>query len=101
MDKETEKSKKSSLSKENRRKDIDENKKQDFLERNRASSMRSRAKRKAWIQQLENTVKCVNEKNASLQMEVSTLRNEVAKLKTLLLAHKDCAITQAMKKGKI
>lgn len=86
-------------SKENRRKDIDD-KKQDFLERNRASSMRSRAKRKAWIQQLEDTVKSVNEKNTSLQAEVSALRSEVAKLKTLLLAHKDCAITKAMKKGK-
>lgn len=75
-------------------------KKQDILERNRASSMRARAKRKAWIQQLERSVYNVNETNAVLQLEVRALRSEVAKLKTLLLAHKDCPVTKAMEQGK-
>lgn len=87
--------------KENAKKTIDQLKKKDILERNRASSMRARAKRKAWIQQLERNVTNVNEANAALQMEVKALRAEVAKLKTLLLAHKDCPITKAMQKGKL
>ncbi|XP_046472484.1 cyclic AMP-dependent transcription factor ATF-2 isoform X1 [Neodiprion pinetum] len=74
-------------------------KKLDILERNRASSMRARAKRKAWVQQLERSVYNVNEANAALQMEVRALRSEVAKLKTLLLAHKDCPVTKAMEQG--
>lgn len=74
-------------------------KKKEILERNRASSMRARAKRKAWIQQLERTVTNVNETNVALQMEIKVLRTEVAKLKTLLLAHKDCPVTKAMQKG--
>jgi cyclic AMP-dependent transcription factor ATF-2 len=37
--------------------------------------------------------------NQQLQLEVATLRREVADLKTLLLAHKDCPITQAMTQG--
>lgn len=74
-------------------------KKQDILERNRASSMRARAKRKAWIQQLERSMYNVNEANAVLQLEVRALRSEVAKLKTLLLAHKDCPVTKAMEQG--
>lgn len=76
-------------------------KKKEILERNRASSMRARAKRKAWIQQLERTVTNVNETNVALQMEIKVLRTEVAKLKTLLLAHKDCPVTKAMQKGNL
>ncbi|KOC66462.1 Cyclic AMP-dependent transcription factor ATF-2 [Habropoda laboriosa] len=89
-----------SFKKENRNKPMeDQLKKKEILERNRASSMRARAKRKAWIQQLERTVANVNETNVALQMEVKVLRSEVAKLKTLLLAHKDCPVTKAMQKG--
>ncbi|XP_015591409.1 cyclic AMP-dependent transcription factor ATF-2 [Cephus cinctus] len=84
---------------DNQNRNIDPHKKKEILERNRASSMRARAKRKAWIQQLERTVNNVNETNAVLQMEVRALRSEVAKLKTLLLAHKDCPVTKAMEKG--
>jgi regulator of replication initiation timing len=83
------------------KKTIDQLKKKDILERNRASSMRARAKRKAWIQDLQRTVTNVNEANAALQMEVKVLRTEIAKLKTLLLAHKDCPVTKAMQKGKL
>ncbi|XP_012274182.1 cyclic AMP-dependent transcription factor ATF-2 isoform X2 [Orussus abietinus] len=85
--------------KERRTRSIDRHKKQELLERNRASSMRARAKRKAWIQQLERTVSNVNETNAALQMEVRALRAEVSKLKVLLLAHKECPVTKAMEKG--
>ncbi|XP_017893379.1 cyclic AMP-dependent transcription factor ATF-2 [Ceratina calcarata] len=86
--------------KENRNKTTeDPAKKKVMLERNRASSMRARAKRKAWIQHLENTISNANETNVALQMEIKVLRSEVAKLKTLLLAHKDCPVTKAMQKG--
>ncbi|OAD60990.1 Cyclic AMP-dependent transcription factor ATF-2 [Eufriesea mexicana] len=88
------------MKKGNRSKTLeDQLKKKEILERNRASSMRARAKRKAWIQQLERTVANVNETNVALQMEIKVLRTEVAKLKTLLLAHKDCPVTKAMQKG--
>lgn len=85
--------------KENVKKTIDQLKKKDILERNRASSMRARAKRKEWIQELQRTVTNVNETNTALQMEVKTLRKEVTRLKTLLLTHKDCPVTKAMQKG--
>ncbi|KAK0085090.1 hypothetical protein PV325_005795 [Microctonus aethiopoides] len=77
----------------------DVSKKQEILERNRASSMRARAKRKQWIEQLEKTVKNVNTINASLQMEINSLQMEMTKLKTILMAHKDCPVTKAMEKG--
>ncbi|KAL0122464.1 hypothetical protein PUN28_007293 [Cardiocondyla obscurior] len=79
-------------------KSVDQLKRKDLLERNRASSMRARAKRKEWIQDLQRTVTSVNDANTALQMEVKTLRKEVARLKTLLLAHRDCPVTKAMQK---
>ncbi|XP_046823264.1 cyclic AMP-dependent transcription factor ATF-2 [Vespa crabro] len=88
-----------SYEKENPNGNVDQHKKKELLERNRASSMRARAKRKAWIQHLQKTVTNVNEANAALQLEVKALRNELTRLKTLLLAHKDCPITKEMEKG--
>ncbi|XP_063976313.1 cyclic AMP-dependent transcription factor ATF-2 isoform X2 [Diachasmimorpha longicaudata] len=77
----------------------DLHKKQDILARNRASSMRARAKRKQWVQQLQKSLHNANELNGALQLEIKSLRSEVANLKTLLLGHKDCPITKAMEKA--
>lgn len=41
---------------------------------------------------------CINQK---LQSEVSSLRSEVATLKTMLLQHKDCPVTLAMQGGEL
>ncbi|XP_043287645.1 cyclic AMP-dependent transcription factor ATF-7 isoform X2 [Venturia canescens] len=75
--------------------------KQDVLARNRASSMRARAKRKAWIQQLQKAASNANEKNALLQLEIKALRSEVTRLRTLLFAHQNCPITKSMEKGAV
>ncbi|KAK2187359.1 hypothetical protein NP493_168g01024 [Ridgeia piscesae] len=64
-----------------------------FLERNRAAAARCRAKKKMWIGGLEKRAEDMQDVNARLQHEVTQLRNEVAELKSLLLAHKDCPIT--------
>ncbi|XP_070549605.1 cyclic AMP-dependent transcription factor ATF-7-like isoform X2 [Ptychodera flava] len=69
-----------------------------FLERNRAAAMRCRNKKKVWISSLEGKAEELTKMNHQLQNEVSTLRNEVAHLKQLLLAHKDCPITMLQQK---
>lgn len=74
--------------------------KQAILERNRASSMRARAKKKAWIEQLQHALKAAHDTNSNLQNQVKVLHSQVERLKTLLLAHKDCPVTKAMEKGK-
>ncbi|XP_063228814.1 cyclic AMP-dependent transcription factor ATF-7-like isoform X2 [Bacillus rossius redtenbacheri] len=73
--------------------------KRKFLERNRAAAMRCREKRRSWVQALERRSRELEATNQQLQSEVSGLRAEVAQLKTLLLAHKDCPVTQALAQG--
>ncbi|XP_024125155.1 cyclic AMP-dependent transcription factor ATF-7b isoform X2 [Oryzias melastigma] len=72
---------------------------QRFLERNRAAASRCRQKRKLWVNSLEKKAEDLASMNVSLTSEVTLLRNEVAQLKQLLLAHKDCPVTVMQKKA--
>uniref|UniRef100_A0A4W3IQI7 Cyclic AMP-dependent transcription factor ATF-2 n=1 Tax=Callorhinchus milii TaxID=7868 RepID=A0A4W3IQI7_CALMI len=74
-------------------------KRRKFLERNRAAASRCRQKRKVWVQSLEKKAEDLCSTNVQLQNEVTLLRNEVAQLKQLLLAHKDCPVTAMQKKS--
>uniref|UniRef100_A0A8C4IZG0 Cyclic AMP-dependent transcription factor ATF-2 n=1 Tax=Dicentrarchus labrax TaxID=13489 RepID=A0A8C4IZG0_DICLA len=74
-------------------------KRRKFLERNRAAASRCRQKRKVWVQSLEKKSEDLSSMNGQLQSEVTLLRNEVAQLKQLLLAHKDCPVTAMQKKS--
>ncbi|XP_039613613.1 cyclic AMP-dependent transcription factor ATF-2 isoform X1 [Polypterus senegalus] len=74
-------------------------KRRKFLERNRAAASRCRQKRKVWVQSLEKKAEDLGSLNGQLQNEVTLLRNEVAQLKQLLLAHKDCPVTAMQKKS--
>lgn len=68
-----------------------------FLERNRAAAARCRQKRKHWITNLERKGDELQMVNNRLMSDVNNLKSEVAQLKTLLLAHKDCSVTQQQK----
>uniref|UniRef100_A0A3Q3F614 Cyclic AMP-dependent transcription factor ATF-7 n=3 Tax=Kryptolebias marmoratus TaxID=37003 RepID=A0A3Q3F614_KRYMA len=84
-----------------RRRTVDDDpdeRRQRFLERNRAAASRCRQKRKLWVNSLEKKAEELSSLNVSLSNEVSLLRNEVAHLKQLLLAHKDCPVTTLQKK---
>ncbi|XP_075465132.1 cyclic AMP-dependent transcription factor ATF-2 isoform X4 [Ascaphus truei] len=79
--------------------DDPDEKRRKFLERNRAAASRCRQKRKVWVQSLEKKAEDLGSFNVQLQNEVTLLRNEVAQLKQLLLAHKDCPVTAMQKKS--
>ncbi|XP_060618860.2 cyclic AMP-dependent transcription factor ATF-7 [Anolis sagrei] len=84
-----------------RRRTLDEDpdeRRQRFLERNRAAASRCRQKRKLWVSSLEKKAEELTTQNIQLSNEVTLLRNEVAQLKQLLLAHKDCPVTALQKK---
>ncbi|KAI4817620.1 hypothetical protein KUCAC02_011003 [Chaenocephalus aceratus] len=66
---------------------------QKFLERNRAAATRCRQKRKVWVSSLEKKAEELTHTNLQLQNEVTSLRSEVGQLKEILLTHKDCPVT--------
>ncbi|XP_016150368.1 cyclic AMP-responsive element-binding protein 5-like isoform X2 [Sinocyclocheilus grahami] len=64
-----------------------------FLERNRAAATRCRQKRKVWVVSLERKAEELTHTNLQLQNEVTSLRTEVSQLKQILLSHKDCPVS--------
>lgn len=72
----------------------DEEKRKNFLERNRVAALKCRQRKKQWLANLQNKVEMFSSENDALTAQISALREEVVNLKTLLLAHKDCPVTQ-------
>ncbi|SPQ22156.1 47f4f75a-d296-402e-9e52-4fe4409de2ca [Thermothielavioides terrestris] len=72
----------------------EEEKRRNFLERNRVAALKCRQRKKQWLANLQNKVEAYSNENESLTNQIVHLREEVVSLKTLLLAHKDCPITQ-------
>ncbi|RDA94571.1 hypothetical protein CP533_2502 [Ophiocordyceps camponoti-saundersi (nom. inval.)] len=72
----------------------EEEKRKNFLERNRVAALKCRQRKKQWLANLQNKVEMYGTENDALTTQVSQLREEVVNLKTLLLAHKDCPVTQ-------
>ncbi|KAI2618142.1 Aft1 HRA domain-containing protein [Hypoxylon sp. NC1633] len=72
----------------------DEEKRKNFLERNRVAALKCRQRKKQWLANLQNKVELFSSENDALTAQISQLREEVVNLKTLLLAHKDCPVTQ-------
>lgn len=56
--------------------------------------MKCRQRKKQWLANLQTKVELYSSENDSLTAQISQLREEVVNLKTLLLAHKDCPVTQ-------
>ncbi|KAL2017992.1 hypothetical protein VTK56DRAFT_1372 [Thermocarpiscus australiensis] len=72
----------------------DEEKRKNFLERNRLAALKCRQRKKQWLANLQNKVEMFSSENDALTAQITQLREEVVNLKTLLLAHKDCPVTQ-------
>jgi len=77
------------------RKMTDEEKRKNFLERNRVAALKCRQRKKQWLANLQTKVEVYTTENDQLQQQLQHLRNEVVSLKTILLAHKDCPVTQS------
>ncbi|CAG8575555.1 13355_t:CDS:2, partial [Ambispora gerdemannii] len=70
-----------------------EEKRRNFLERNRQAALKCRQRKKQWLANLQAKVEYLTQDNENLQNQATQLREEILNLKTLLLAHKDCPIT--------
>ncbi len=60
----------------------------------RVAALKCRQRKKQWLANLQSKVEMYSSENDSLTAQISQLREEVVSLKTLLLAHKDCPVTQ-------
>ncbi len=56
--------------------------------------MKCRQRKKQWLANLQSKVELYSSENDALTAQIGQLREEVVNLKTLLLAHKDCPVTQ-------
>ncbi|KAJ5135185.1 uncharacterized protein N7515_004463 [Penicillium bovifimosum] len=77
----------------------DEEKRRNFLERNRVAALKCRQRKKQWLANLQAKVELFTTENDALTTTVTQLREEIVNLKTLLLAHKDCPVAQAQGLG--
>ncbi|KAI8088470.1 hypothetical protein BDF21DRAFT_334869, partial [Thamnidium elegans] len=68
----------------------DEEKRKNFLERNRLAALKCRQRKKQWLTNLQARVEYLANDNDQLQMETDALRKEIMDLKTLLVSHKEC-----------
>lgn len=98
---------------ENGKKMTDEEKRKNFLERNRylpphlllllqsklilnrVAALKCRQRKKQWLANLQAKVELFSTENDALSATVTQLREEIVNLKTLLLAHKDCPVSHA------
>ncbi|EAS32674.3 bZIP transcription factor [Coccidioides immitis RS] len=79
----------------NPKKMTDDEKRKNFLERNRVAALKCRQRKKQWLANLQAKVEMYSQENDTLSTTVTRLREEIVTLKSLLLAHKDCPVTQA------
>ncbi|CAO3648806.1 unnamed protein product [Mucor fragilis] len=70
----------------------DEEKRKNFLERNRIAALKCRQRKKQWLQNLQTKVEYLAADNEQFHMQANALRDEVIQLKTLLMIHKDCPV---------
>lgn len=74
--------------------ETDEQKRKNFLERNRQAALKCRQRKKQWLQNLQAKVEFYGHENDQLTSQVTSLREEIVNLKTMLLAHKDCPVAR-------
>lgn len=75
--------------------ETDEEKRKNFLERNRQAALKCRQRKKQWLQNLQAKVEFYGQENDQLTSQVTSLREEIVNLKTMLLAHKDCPVARS------
>ncbi|KAI7888009.1 uncharacterized protein EV154DRAFT_426403 [Mucor mucedo] len=73
--------------------DHNDEKRRNFLERNRQAALKCRQRKKQWLTNLQERVEYLTNDNEQLQMQANVMRDEVLSLRRLLMVHKDCPMT--------
>jgi ATF/CREB family transcription factor len=61
---------------------------------NSVAALKCRQRKKQWLANLQQKVEIFSSENDQLSQQISHLREEIVNLKTVLMAHKDCPVTQ-------
>lgn len=94
----------------------DEEKRKNFLERNRyvyitskaskycltdcsVAALKCRQRKKQWLANLQAKVEIFSSENDTLSAQVNQMRDEIVQLKQILIQHKDCPISQGQGLG--
>ncbi|GAA6060490.1 hypothetical protein JCM10212_007121 [Sporobolomyces blumeae] len=75
--------------------ETEEEKRKNFLERNRQAALKCRQRKKAWLQSLQTKVELLTTDNDTLQTTVTNLTEEVNSLRAILAAHSNCPVAIA------
>ncbi|EJT97614.1 hypothetical protein DACRYDRAFT_24992 [Dacryopinax primogenitus] len=75
-----------------KRPETDEDKRKNFLERNRQAALKCRQRKKAWLQQLQQKVEFLTAENERLHASLGGAREEVQRLTAALVSHRDCPL---------
>lgn len=65
----------------------------------RVAALKCRQRKKQWLANLQAKVEIFSSENDNLSAQVSNLREEIVSLKTILLQHKDCPVSQSQGLG--
>ncbi|KAK2625012.1 hypothetical protein QTJ16_005381 [Diplocarpon rosae] len=79
----------------NGKKMTDDEKRKNFLERNRIAALKCRQRKKQWLANLQQKVEMYALENDNLNHCIQGLKEELLNLKTLLTAHKDCPVSHS------
>lgn len=79
--------------------ETEDDKRKNFLERNRQAALKCRQRKKQWLTDLQQRVENLTQDNEVLHRSCNMLRDEVTTLRNILLAHRDCPIGQGGPQG--
>ncbi|KIO33980.1 hypothetical protein M407DRAFT_17240 [Tulasnella calospora MUT 4182] len=72
--------------------ETEEEKRRNFLERNRQAALKCRQRKKAWLTQLQQQVEYLKTENERLQGTIVSMRDEVTRLSAVVVAHRACGL---------
>nr|XP_031861055.1 uncharacterized protein CI109_003415 [Kwoniella shandongensis]KAA5528127.1 hypothetical protein CI109_003415 [Kwoniella shandongensis] len=72
--------------------ETEEDKRKNFLERNRQAALKCRQRKKAWLNELQGKVEGLTIDNERLQQTVQSMHEEVGRLTAILMQHRDCGL---------
>ncbi|KAG9004110.1 hypothetical protein FRB93_010458 [Tulasnella sp. JGI-2019a] len=76
----------------NKKPETEEEKRKNFLERNRQAALKCRQRKKAWLGELQKRVEFLTSENERLQGTIVSMRDEVTRLSAVVVAHRSCGL---------